>query len=516
MGKIKRALISVSDKTGIVDLARGLADLGAEILSTGGTAKALRDAGVPVKDVSEHTGFPEMMGGRLKTLHPRIHGGLLGRRDNKDDLEDMRKHGIEPIDMVVVNLYPFERAISREGVTFNEAIENIDIGGPTMLRSAAKNFRDVAVVVDPGDYRSILGEIVSLNGTLSYQTRVRLARKVFEHTSRYDNIIAGYLARVSEEKEEGFPETLTMSFRLGPELRYGENPHQTAASYVEATDSLSIFNAKILQGKAMSFNNYFDAHSALMLALEFEKPVCAIIKHNNPCGVATAEGPAEAYVKAAKTDPVSAFGGVLAFNTPVDGDAAREMAGMFVEAVLAPGFTEEALKVFSGKPDVRVLELPDMRKILGGFDIKRIAGGLLVQEWDKGAVDVRTLEAVTKREPTREELDGLDFAWKVCKHVKSNAIVYAFKDRTVGIGIGQTSRVYSARTGAINALEPLMDTVVASDGFFPFRDGIDGIKKVGVNAVIQPGGSLRDEEVIRAADEQNMAMLFTGMRHFRH
>jgi phosphoribosylaminoimidazolecarboxamide formyltransferase/IMP cyclohydrolase len=516
MAKVGRALISVSDKTGVAEFGRQLESMGVEILSTGGTAKALREAGVGVKDVSEHTGFPEMLDGRLKTLHPKIHGGLLGRRGRKEDVRDMEKHGIEPIDLVVVNLYPFEQTIAREGVTFAEAVENIDIGGPTMLRSAAKNFEDVAVVVDPGDYESVLSEMKSLGGEVSYKTKAGLARKVFAHTSRYDTLIADYLAGMEEEAEAELPETLTMTFRRGSMLRYGENPHQKAASYIERSDSLSLFDAEILQGKEMSFNNYYDTHSALMLALEYEKPACAIIKHNNPCGVALGEGPAEAYVKAQRTDPVSAFGGVIAFNVPVDGEAAKEITGIFVEVVIAPDFTEDALRVFGEKKNIRLLKLPDMKKPLGGHDIKRIAGGVLLQGWDTQNVDIRSLKAVTRREPTREELAGLDFAWKVCKHVKSNAIVYAMGDRTVGIGIGQTSRVYAARVGAINALEPLKGSVVASDGFFPFRDGIDGIKKVGVTAVVQPGGSVKDDEVIEAANELDVAMLLTGTRHFKH
>ncbi len=515
MAKIKRALISVSDKTGIVEMAKALDSMGVEILSTGGTAKALRDAGINVRDVSDYTGFPEMLDGRLKTLHPKIHGGLLARRDNEKDMEDLKTHGIEPIDMVIVNLYPFEQTISKEGVTFTEAIENIDIGGPTMLRSASKNLQDVAVVVDPKDYEAIIQEMQNLDGDLSYKTRARLAKKVFEHTARYDTLIADYLSSVIEE-EEVFPETLTMTFRLGSALRYGENPHQRAAFYYEKSNSLNLLDAKKLQGKDMSFNNYYDTHSALMLALEFDKPACAIIKHNNPCGVAIGEKAADAYVKAFKTDPVSAFGGVIAFNTEVDGDAAKELTKIFIEVVIAPSFTDEALKIFSEKPNIRILEMPDMKKPIKGWDIKRIAGGVLLQDWDTAKVDVKSLKAVTKRQPTPDELEGLDFAWRVVKHVKSNAIVYAFKDRTAGLGIGQTSRVFSTKAGAANAVVDLKGTVVASDGFFPFRDGIDTIHEMGVTAVIQPGGSVKDDEVIKAADEHGMAMIITGVRHFKH
>jgi phosphoribosylaminoimidazolecarboxamide formyltransferase/IMP cyclohydrolase len=517
MAKVRRALLSVSEKSGVAELARELEAMGVEILSTGGTARALRDAGVTVKDVSEHTGFPEMMEGRLKTLHPKIHGGLLGRRDRPEDVKDMERHGIAPIDMVVVNLYPFEATVSRPGVALAEAIENIDIGGPTMLRSAAKNYADVTVVVDPADYARVLEEMRATGGEVTGETRFRLARKVFAHTARYDALIAEYLEGVAGGGEEAFPGSLTLALRRKSILRYGENPHQRAAAYEKREPgALSLFDADILQGKEMSFNNYCDTHAALLLALEFTEPVCAIIKHNNPCGVALGEGPADAYVKAARTDPVSAFGGVLAFNVPVDEDAAREILKMFVEVVIAPDFAAGAVKALGAKPNIRLLRLPDMRKPLGGFDLKSIAGGVVLQDWDTREVDVAGLRAVTRRQPTEEEREALDFAWRVSKHVKSNAIVYAFRDRTVGIGIGQTSRVYSARVGAINALEPLDGTVVASDGFFPFRDGIDGVKKVGVTAVIQPGGSVKDAEVIEAADQHDIAMLLTGVRHFKH
>jgi phosphoribosylaminoimidazolecarboxamide formyltransferase/IMP cyclohydrolase len=516
MAKIQRALISVSDKSGLVEFAKELHRMQVEILSTGGTAKVLRDAGVPVVDVSDYTGFPEMLDGRLKTLHPKIHGGLLARRDNPKHLEDLKQYGIGLIDLVVVNLYPFEETVSKADVTFQEAIENIDIGGPTMLRAAAKNFDAVAVVVEPGDYDLVLQEMRTLGGELSYKTRVRLAKKVFQHTARYDALIADYLAEVSEP-EEGFPRSITLTYKLQAPLRYGENPHQKAAFYVERTKGLSLQSARKLQGKEMSFNNYYDAHSALMLALEFQEPACVIIKHNNPCGVAIGDSPKEAYVKAQKTDPVSAFGGVLAFNTQVDAQAAQEITKLFVEVVLAPGFSPEALEVFAEKPNIRLLELPQMLEApLLGRDMKRIAGGLLLQDWDTARVDIRALKPVTKRSPTEEELQALEFAWRVVKHVKSNAIVYAFKDRTVGIGIGQTSRVYAAKIGAINAQEPVKGSVVASDGFFPFRDGIDALHRVGVTAVVQPGGSVKDEEVIKAADEHGMAMLFTGLRHFKH
>jgi phosphoribosylaminoimidazolecarboxamide formyltransferase/IMP cyclohydrolase len=421
--------------------------------------------------------------------------------------------------MVVVNLYPFEDTVAKPGVTFEEAIENIDIGGPTMLRAASKNFQDVAVVVDPDDYETIIMEMKSSNGKLARETKLNLAKKVFAHTARYDTLIADYLRTVTE-KERSFPRYLTTSLKRVATLRYGENPHQKASLYKEKTGGLSLPDAVQIQGKEMSFNNYLDAHSALLLAMEFDKKACAIIKHNNPCGVGLGDTPADAYVKAAKTDPVSAFGGVVAFTTEVDEEAAREMVDLFLEVVIAPSFTKGAQEVFSTKPNVRLLAFPDMllpeKRRLGGWDMKRIAGGMLLQEWDSSAEDIMSLDAVTKRQPTKDERDALSFAWKVCKHVKSNAIVYAFKDRTAGIGIGQTKRVFSAQTGLLNAGETVKGSVVASDGFFPFRDGIDVLHEAGATAVVQPGGSLKDDEVIRAADEYHMAMIITGTRHFRH
>ncbi|MEW6115279.1 MAG: bifunctional phosphoribosylaminoimidazolecarboxamide formyltransferase/IMP cyclohydrolase [Nitrospirota bacterium] len=514
---IRRALISVSDKRGIVEFAKELSAMGVEILSTGGTAKSLRDAGVQVVEVSDYTGFPEMLDGRLKTLHPKIHGGLLSRRSNPKDMEDIKKHGIQTIDMVAVNLYPFEQTVAKQNVTFEEAIENIDIGGPTMLRAASKNYQDVAVIVDPDDYPKIIEEMKTSKGEVSTTTKLNLAKKVFAHTARYDTLIADYLTGVTE-KEASFPDYLTTSMKKVAVLRYGENPQQKAAIYKERTSGLSLPDAKVLQGKEMSFNNYLDAHSALMLALEFDKKVCAIIKHNNPCGVAIGETAAEAYKKAEKADPVSAFGGVVAFNTEVDGEAARAMADIFLEVVIAPSYTKEALEVFSSKPNIRLLELSDMlsKRKAASWDMKRIAGGLLLQGWDYSEEDIMAMKAVTKRQPTKDELEALSFSWKVCKHVKSNAIVYAFKDRTAGIGIGQTKRVFSAKIGALNASEPIKGSVAASDGFFPFRDGIEVLHEMGVTAVVQPGGSVKDADVIAAADEFGMAMIMTGARHFRH
>lgn len=514
MAKIKRALISVSQKRGIVEFAKSLISMGIEIISTGGTRKALTEAGIPAIEISEYTGFPEMLHGRLKTLHPKVHGGLLARRENPEDMKEIEKHGIGLIDMVVVNLYPFEATVSKPDVTMEEAIENIDIGGPAMLRSASKNFRDVAVIVDPDDYDKVIDEMKKNGGDLTYETRLNLAKKVFEHTARYDSIISNYLSRLISKEE--LSETITLNLKKVATLRYGENPHQKAAFYSDDMGGLSLARAEIIQGKEMSFNNYLDTHSALMLCLEFDEPACVIIKHNNPCGVAIGSNPKEAYIKACKTDPVSAFGGVLAFNRPLDGDAAEEIIKLFIEVIIAPDYEKSALDIFSKKPNIRLLRLPEMMASLNGWDIKRIAGGLLLQEWDKGMVDVKNLKSVTKRQPTPEEMEALSFAWKVVKHVKSNAIVYAKKDRTVGIGIGQTSRVYSAKIGALNAQEPVKGCVAASDGFFPFRDGIDVLHDYGVTAVIQPGGSLKDDEVIKAADEHGMAMLITGMRHFRH
>jgi phosphoribosylaminoimidazolecarboxamide formyltransferase/IMP cyclohydrolase len=515
---IKRALISVSDKTGVIEFSKELSQMGIEILSTGGTAKALRDASVPVIEVSDYTGFPEMMDGRLKTLHPKIHGGLLSRRDHPQDMEDIKKHGIGTIDLVVVNLYPFEKTIAKPDVKFEEAIENIDIGGPTMLRAASKNFNDVAVVVDPADYEMLLTEMKK-TGEINRKIKLNLAKKVFEHTARYDTLIAAYLTSVTE-KEPSFPDYLTTSMEKVSVLRYGENPQQKAALYKEKTSGLSLPDAKVLHGKEMSFNNYLDTHAALLMTVEFDQKACAIIKHNNPCGVGTGASAADAYSKAYETDQVSAFGGVVAFNTEVDADAASLMTNIFLEVVIAPSFSKEAFEILSQKKNIRLLELPDItikgRNRPASWDMKRIAGGLLVQEWDYSGEDIFEIEAVTKRKPTKDELEALAFSWKVCKHVKSNAIVYALKDRTLGIGIGQTKRVFSAQIGSMNACGSLKGSVAASDGFFPFRDGIDALNEAGVTAVVQPGGSIKDGEVIAACDEHGIAMILTGNRHFRH
>lgn len=516
MGKLNHALISVSDKTGVVEFAAGLVELGATILSTGGTAGAVRAAGVPVTEVSAHTGSPEILGGRVKTLHPRIHGGLLGRRGRAEDVRQMQEQGIEPIDVVVVNLYPFESTIAKPDCTFEEAVENIDIGGPSMLRSAAKNHQDVVVVVDPDDYGRVLEALRS--GTVSLSLRRELARKVFRHTSRYDGLIADYLDRPGDTAEK-FPASLSMTYERAEILRYGENPHQEGAFYREISSTEpSISLGRQLHGKAMSYNNYLDANSALELAKEFTDVAVVIIKHNNPCGVALGATPVEAYRKARETDPVSAFGGVIACNRPVDLDMAREVTSTFVEVLIAPAFTDEALAELQRKKDLRLLTVGSLESpTREGFDLKKLVGGLILQDRDLGALaDVKTLAVPTKRKPTDDEYAACAFAWKVCKHVKSNAIVFANASQTVGVGAGQMSRVDSVKLAEMKANLPIKGCVMASDAFFPFRDGLDAAVKAGVTAVIQPGGSIRDEEVVKAADEQDVAMVLTGMRHFRH
>lgn len=509
---IKRALISVSDKRGLVEFAKELNRLGVEIISTGGTAKTLKEAGINVIDVSQYTGFPEIMDGRVKTLHPLIHGGILARRDNPEDIERMKQLGIKPIDMVVVNLYPFEATVKKEGVTLEEAIENIDIGGPTLLRAAAKNYKDVVVIVDPDDYSAILEELKK--GDVSMDKRIELAKKVFSHTARYDALIAEYFDKISTSE---FRQDWTLPLKMIKKLRYGENPHQKAALYA-LNETPSLIDAEVLQGKEMSFNNYLDTHSAVLLAAEFTEPVCVIVKHNNPCGVAIAENLIDAYKKAFECDPVSAFGGIIALNRTVDKQTASEIINTFYEVIVAPEFDKEALDIFETKKNLRIIRFPSLSGEItpSGFDLKRILGGFIVQQWDKVDDEFSQVKVATKRQPTDSEWKALKFAWKVCKHVKSNAIVYAREDRTVGLGIGQTSRVFSAKIGAMHALSSLKGTVVASDGFFPFRDNIDVLAQNGVTAIIQPGGSVRDQEVIDAADQYNIAMVFTGIRHFRH
>ncbi len=517
MTGIARALISVSDKTGVVEMAKGLAALGAEILSTGGTAKALRDAGVAVTDVAAYTGSPEILDGRVKTLHPKIHGGLLGRRSVPAHVSQMQQHGIGPIDVVVVNLYPFEAAIAKPNCPFEEAIENIDIGGPSMLRSAAKNHEDVLVVVDPTDYARVLEALKA--GTVDHALRRELAMKVFQHTARYDSLVAGYLEKQVQGGEGKFPAILSLQFERVETLRYGENPHQQGAFYRELHGKEpSVSRANTLHGKAMSYNNFLDANSALELAKEFDETAVVIIKHNNPCGVALGATPAEAYVKARDTDPVSAFGGVIAFNRPVDLAAAKEITSTFVEVVIAPGYAEDALAELKRKKDLRLLDVGPLTKVKPeGVDLKKLVGGLIVQDRDLGAFgDLKGLQVATQRKPTAEEYAACAFAWKVCKHVKSNAIVYARPGQTVGIGAGQMSRVDSVKLAGMKAVLPVKGCVMASDAFFPFRDGLDAAAQAGITAVIQPGGSIRDQEIVKAADEHGMAMILTAMRHFRH
>jgi phosphoribosylaminoimidazolecarboxamide formyltransferase/IMP cyclohydrolase len=514
-----RALISVSDKTGVVEFCRGLADLGIEILSSGGTARLLAENGVAAVEVSQYTGFPEMMGGRIKTLHPKIHGGILGRRGL--DEKAMAEHGIGPIDLVAVNLYPFEATVAQPGCTLAEAIENIDIGGPTLIRAAAKNHDAVGVVVDPADYPEVLRELQANGGALSAATRLRLALKSFRYTAAYDASISVYLAQI--EGGAAFSDPLVLRFRDAQTLRYGENPHQRAAFYREPGAAAgTVATARQLQGKELSYNNIADADAALECVKHFpDLPACVIVKHANPCGAAQDQNPLAAYERAYATDPTSAFGGIIAFNRELDAETARAIVGrQFVEVILAPAVGPEALAVLAGKANVRVLETGAWPSVPAPeWDYKRVAGGLLVQDRDLGAIDRAALKVVTRRAPTEAELTDLLFAWSVAKFVKSNAIVYAKDRQTVGVGAGQMSRVYSARIAAIKAGDvglKVAGSVVASDAFFPFRDGVDSAAEAGVTAVIQPGGSVRDAEVIAAADEHGLAMVFTGMRHFRH
>jgi len=521
MATIKRALISLSDKTGIVEFARELAAFGVEILSTGGTAKLLRDNGLTVKDVSDFTGFPEMLDGRVKTLHPKVHGGLLGMRDNPEHVAKMKEHGIEPIDMVVVNLYPFEATVARPDCSLEDAIENIDIGGPTMLRSAAKNNRDVTVIVDNSDFATVLDEMKSANGAVSPETNFRLAVKVFQHTAAYDGTISNWLGRKLDEESADFPPTLSFQFHKAQGMRYGENPHQKAAFYVEKdVKEASTATARQLQGKALSYNNIADTDAALECIKQFgEGPACVIVKHANPCGVALGDNLLDAYERAFKTDPESAFGGIIAFNRTLDAATARAIVDrQFVEVIIAPEVADEAAGVVAAKKNVRLLACGHWpEESVARLDFKRVNGGLLVQDADLALID--EMKVVTKRRPTDKEMKDLLFTWRVSKFVKSNAIVYGKDGMTIGVGAGQMSRVNSARIAAIKAGHADLDvkgSVMASDAFFPFRDGIDNAAEVGISAVIQPGGSIRDEEVIAAADEHGMAMVFTSMRHFRH
>jgi phosphoribosylaminoimidazolecarboxamide formyltransferase/IMP cyclohydrolase len=515
--KIQRAVLSVTDKTGLVDFARRLADLGIELISTGGTTKLLRDSRIAVKDISDLTGFPEMLDGRVKTLHPKVHGGILHRRENPSHTAAVAEHGIQPIDMVVVNLYAFEKTAAKPGVAFEELIENIDIGGPSMIRSAAKNFHDVAVVTSPADYPAIAEELARSGGGLSLETKWRLAQKAFATTAAYDSAIASTLERVPADFQllptsQAFPQTLRLSFQKTLDLRYGENPHQKAAMYSDGS-GMGVANARQLQGKELSYNNIVDLQAAWDLVQEFDEPVCAIIKHTNPAGTATGKTLAEAYKRALECDPVSAFGGVIGVNRPIDAETAEEMHKLFLEVIAAPGFDEAAKARFATKKNLRLLEVLDAPQ---KWILKNISGGILLQDNDSRPLQNVDLKVVTQRAPTPEETRAMLFAWKVCKHVKSNAIVYARDGQTVGVGAGQMSRVDSAKIGAMKAQLPLKGTVAASDAFFPFPDGVEEIAKAGATAIIQPGGSQRDHEVIATADRLGLAMLFTGIRHFRH
>ncbi len=528
--KVSRALLSVSDKTGVVELARGLAALGVEVLSTGGTAQLLQKEGVRVTEVSAHTGFPEMLDGRVKTLHPKIHGGLLGRRELPAHAAAMKQHGIAPIDLLAVNLYPFEATVAKPGCTLEDAIENIDIGGPAMVRSAAKNWKDVAVLTDPSQYAAVL-EDLKRSGALSDARRFELAVEAFNRISNYDAAISDYLSSLGKDGQRaGFPGQSNGRFVKLQDLRYGENPHQSAAFYRDLHPAPgSLVTAKQLQGKELSYNNIADADAAWECVKSFQSPACVIIKHANPCGVAVGADAANAYAKAFQTDPTSAFGGIIAFNVPVDDEAAQRVVKQFVEVLVAPQFTQGALKIFAERENVRVLEIPLAGVKRDGktaweqgrnlHDVKRVGSGLLIQSADNRELKREELKVVTKKKPTERQTDDLLFAWKVAKYVKSNAIVFCRDGATVGVGAGQMSRVDSAKIAALKAEGAglaLQGSVVASDAFFPFRDGLDAVIDKGAVAVIEPGGSVRDDEVIAAADERGVAMVFTGVRHFRH
>ena len=520
MAARRQALISVSNKSGIVDFCRALSRFGVDLLSTGGTAKLLRDAGLKVTEVGDYTGFPEMLDGRVKTLHPKVHGGILARRDLPHHVEALERAAIPTIDIVVVNLYPFVQTVARPDCSLEDAIENIDIGGPTMVRAAAKNWRHVAIVTDPADYPRLTTEMESAGGALSVDTRFRLARKAFSHTAAYDGAISNYLTAVDiDGKREGFPDQFNVSFAKVQDLRYGENPHQTAAFYRDLKPaSGALAGYAQLQGKELSYNNIADADAAWECVKTLERPACVIVKHANPSGAAIGAGPTEAYQRAFSTDPTSAFGGIIAFNCTIDEKAAEAVCGQFVEVVIAPRIEQAALKVFTQKQNVRVLTVPPGDDV-NDFDCKRVGGGLLVQSPDARNVAASELRVVTKKQPSAQQLSDLLFAWRVAKFVKSNAIVFCANGMTLGIGAGQMSRVDSARIASIkadNAGLSLEGSVAASDAFFPFRDGVDVVAKAGAIAIIQPGGSVRDEEVIAAADEHGIAMVFTGVRHFRH
>ena len=519
MIKIKRALISVSDKKGIIDFAKILIKYNVEILSTGGTAKLFAENNIPVIEVSDYTGFPEMLDGRVKTLHPKIHGGILGKRDDEKHLQTMIKSNIPLIDLVVVNLYPFEATISKENCPLSEAIENIDIGGPAMIRSSAKNYNGVAVVTDSSDYKMIEDALKKNDGALNLECRFILAKKAFEHTAKYDLAISNYLNGLDTNKNVTYPKKLNLAFNKKMDLRYGENPHQSASFYVdEIATKGSLASFKQLQGKELSYNNLNDADTAWECVKSFKLPSCVIVKHANPCGVGSSEDLLDAYKKAFSTDPTSAFGGIIACNTALDKNTASQIISQFVEVVIAPSYEAESLKIFESKPNIRLLEVT-LDNNFNAFELKKIGGGLLVQSPDNFNIDMDHCKIVSKLKPNQEQMADMLFAWRVAKYVKSNAIVFCKNNQTLGIGAGQMSRVDSTKIASIkaqNANLDLINSVVASDAFFPFRDGIDVLATAGAKCVIQPGGSIRDEEVISAADELGLVMLFTGYRHFRH
>jgi len=513
---VKRALISVSDKTGIVEFGKELESLGIEIISTGGTYNTLKTAGVKVTSISDVTGFPECLDGRVKTLHPIIHAGILAMRSNPEHMEQIKKLNIEPIDLVVINLYPFKQTILKEGVELHEAIENIDIGGPTMLRAAAKNYQDAAVVVDPEDYEIMVNELKNQQD-ISKDTKFRLAWKVFEHTSHYDALIAGYL----REKANGdkYPKTMTITFEKAQDMRYGENPHQSAVFYKEVGRNAGMISSAVqLHGKELSFNNINDANGALELLKEFDEPTVVAVKHTNPCGVASAETVCEAYIKAYECDPISIFGGIIAINREVDSKTAEEINKIFVEIIIAPSYSEEALKTLKNKKNIRILQMDDILKKYkkGTLDYKKVGGGILVQDVNSELLNPDELKVVTKVQPPKEKMDDLMFAWKIVKHMKSNAIALVKDKQTVGLGPGQTNRVWSTSNAAERAGENAKGAVLASDAFFPFADNVEAAANAGILAIIQPGGSIRDQEAIDACDKFGISMIFTGIRHFKH
>jgi len=523
--KVKRALISVSDKTGLDEFVKGLHKLGIDMLSTGGTAKRIRELGIPVRDVSDYTGFPEMLDGRVKTLHPKVHGALLSLRDNPEHMAKVKEHGIELIDMVVVNLYPFEKTVQKEGVRLEEAIENIDIGGPSMLRSAAKNYKSVAVITNPSKYHEILEELMDSKGSLSEKTLSDLALEVFKLTSRYDNAIYNFLhGRLEKEAEsaqlERFPKTLQLRYEKAQELRYGENPHQKASFYIDkGIDEPSVSTTKQLHGKELSFNNILDINAALEIVKDYEEPAVTIIKHSNPCGTAVAPTIEKAFKDALACDPMSAFGGIIGLNREVD----TKMAGIiaksgFVECIIAPKYSDKALEILKEKKNVRLMEVPGFGKKPRGsdYDMKKVTGGMLVQDRDLKTITEKDLKVVTKKKPTKSEIESMLFGWRLCKHVKSNAILFCQGTKTVGVGAGQMSRVDSVMIAAHKAGKKSKGAVLISDAFFPKPDGIEGAKKAGIAAIIQPGGSIQDEEIIKTADKLGMSMVFTGVRHFKH